>query len=145
MKTKVPICRHRIYTLHRLPAVRSIAYLSPFLQPFCLVTWTTCRVISPLAPTGRVLGPWDVILDEQLEYIYIYSPSETLPLASLLHVRGRIQYLLYVPWFLFFLPCINRLSISSSNLEPMHTPKSSSYHQHSYTFHPSYFLVSCVY
>jgi len=56
-----------------------------------------------LPPTGRVLGPWDIILDDQLESIYIYSPSETLPLASLLHFRGRIQYLLYVPWFLFFL------------------------------------------
>ncbi|KAI0296476.1 hypothetical protein BC826DRAFT_236455 [Russula brevipes] len=122
MKTQVPVsCRHRTILYIGCPPSAALLIYPPSYSLFALVL-DNVQSYFPSCPHRPC--PWSlgIILDEQLVYIFIYSPSETLPLPLFSTPAGEFSILLYVSWFLFSLPCINRVSISPSTLEPMHIP-----------------------
>jgi len=79
------------------------------------VSWTTCRVISPLAPTGRVLGIGTLSSMNNLS-IYLYIPHPKLFLSPLFSTLPRENSVFYYtcPGFYFLF----RVSIEYRYLLP---------------------------
>jgi len=90
-----------------------------------------------------VLGTLSLMTNSSLS---IYIPHPKLFLSPLFSTSaGEFSIYYTCPGFYFFSSVYQpNIDISFHSWTDAY-PQSSSYHQHSYPFHPSYFLVSCVY
>jgi hypothetical protein len=95
----------------------------------------------PLPPMGRVLGSWDVILDDPSSSLYIFSSTRTLAPSSYTGGDFSIYYTYRFYSVSVYQPSIDIPFYHRTNSWHSILVLSSAFLSSS----PSYFLVSCVY